>query len=459
MRLIRKYATSSKNVYNELKARGMIAQVTRSVRLQKTLETRKITLYAGVDPSAESLHVGNLAVLVTLLHFHLHGHNVIPLIGGATGRVGDPGGRTSERDLMAVDRVERNASSITNQVQHFFTSAAQHVSHQQQAAPTILNNLAWHGSLSLLSFLRFPGKHLRVNALLTRDSVRSRLGSSQGISYAEFSYQLLQAYDFWILHKDHGVELQVGGSDQWGNIISGVELIRRAGAPESELDPAEDTVHGLTIPLLTTSTGEKFGKSAGNAIWLDKSMTSVFDFYQFFLRVSDAEVLPYLKYLTFVPVEEIETLYEEHMKSPEKRVAQQRLASEVTAMIHGVAALDGARLASSVLFDSSPGEHSGSNKKETGRAESILQAIGEHPRLRRASAEEVLDQPVTRVVSKYGLSASHSVAKRLLQSGGLYLNGTRITQLERRLERSDFVDGRVAVLRAGKEEHLILELQ
>ncbi|KAG8819093.1 tyrosyl-tRNA synthetase, partial [Serendipita sp. 399] len=225
MHIVRRYATStSTNIIERLKARGMVAQIT-SKNLAKAVEERKITLYAGVDPSAVSLHVGNLAVLMTMLHFHLDGHTVIPLIGGATGQVGDPGGRSTERDLLETDLVKRNANAITDQVQKFFETATKHATSQKRCAvasqPKILNNLAWHSNLSFLSFLRFPGKLLRVNVLLTRDSVKSRLSSNQGISFAEFTYQLLQAYDFWFLHKHHGVELQLGGSDQWGNIISG----------------------------------------------------------------------------------------------------------------------------------------------------------------------------------------------------------------------------------------------
>ncbi|KAG8803212.1 tyrosyl-tRNA synthetase [Serendipita sp. 398] len=492
MHFFRRYATTtSTNIIERLKARGMLSQVT-SKNLARVTEERKITLYAGVDPSAVSLHVGNLAVLMTMLHFHLDGHTVIPLIGGATGQVGDPGGRSTERELLETETVQNNASSITNQVENFFKTATEHARIKDRSIgtsqPKILNNLSWHSQLSFLSFLRFPGKLLRVNVLLTRDSVQSRLGSNQGISFAEFTYQLLQAYDFWYLNRNHGVELQIGGSDQWGNIISGVELIRKANAVEGKSlnEPVEikngiadevvdDVAYGLTIPLLTTSTGEKFGKSAGNAIWLDQRLTSTFDFYQFFIRVSDADAPMYLRCLTLLSVEEIDNLMREHMASPEKRLAQHALATEVTQMIHGDAALQVAQLASTVLYDTSSSLETAltSNPDSVGN---LLEALRDNPRLKRVSSDQAIGQYMTKVASSLGLVASHGMAnpllsslsvsesvhriakaRTLLQGGGLYLNNHRITELDRKLNKSDFIGDKVAFLRAGKEM-LVVEL-
>ncbi|CAG7850859.1 Tyrosine--tRNA ligase {ECO:0000256/RuleBase:RU361234} {ECO:0000256/RuleBase:RU361234}; AltName: Full=Tyrosyl-tRNA synthetase {ECO:0000256/RuleBase:RU361234} [Serendipita indica DSM 11827] len=441
----------------------MVAQLT-SQNLQEVVEKRKIAVYAGVDPSAASLHVGNLAVLITLLHFHLNGHKVISLIGGATGQVGDPGGRTTERDLMAQELVRTNTESITRQVENFFASAREYAARrrkdQESSPPTILNNASWHSQLSFLSFLRFPGKLVRVNSLLSRESIKARLDSTQGISFAEFTYQLLQAYDFWILHKEHDVSLQIGGSDQWGNIVSGVELIRREKAlssPQVETSdtPDQDSAYGLTIPLLTTSSGEKFGKSAGNAIWLDSKMTSIFDFYQFFVRVADADVPLYLQSLTLLSVEEIESICKEHALHPEKRIAQRKLAAEVTELIHGDSAAKGAQMASTILFE--PTSHTALGDDLT-QISLLLGAIGEnHPRVRKIASEQ-LGAPLTKIASSLGLVASHGKARALLQAGGLYLNNVRVTQLDKQLEASDFMGNKIAILRAGKEEHLILEL-
>ena len=277
------------SLLRELTNRGFVQNVTRPDALAHALASASRTVYAGIDPTARSLHIGHLLPLLCLFHFRSQGHTIIPLIGGATGRIGDPSGRNTERQLADIQHIQDNVSSLSESIRRFFTRASSYASRRRPnihlsalSPPNILSNLEWHQRFTMLDFLRTVGVHARISAMIGRESVKARLNSQQGISFTEFTYQLLQAYDFYHLHKHHGCSIQIGGSDQWGNIVAGLELIAKTTASGEE----SPNVFGITTPLLTTSTGEKFGKSAGNAVWLDSGLTSIFDFYQ----VRDASV-------------------------------------------------------------------------------------------------------------------------------------------------------------------------
>ncbi|KDR75867.1 hypothetical protein GALMADRAFT_248598 [Galerina marginata CBS 339.88] len=417
--------------------------------LQDAILTKKQTVYVGVDPTAKSLHIGHLIPLLCLLHFQIRGHAIVPLIGGATGRVGDPSGRLVERQLAEVRKVEGNVVSLTSSIQRFFKNALLYAeSHgileekNTVTEPRVISNLDWHGSFNLLEFLQKVGVHARVNTMLNRESVRTRLSSHKGLSFTEFTYQLLQAYDFYYLHTHFGCTIQIGGSDQWGNIVAGLELI---GKLEVET-PSEDCF-AITTPLLTTSTGEKFGKSAGNAVWLDPNLTSVFDFYQYFLKVTDADVGSYLSLFTLMSQEDITGLLEMHKSAPEKRIAQHRLADEVTEMVHLKAGVKQASIMTKLLFSSGYADL---------RAQDILASFDKDPRLIKISMGCILSTPVAKLAAKHGLVMSNSVARNLVASSGLYLNNQAIPDFQYKASKDDFLDGRVLILRAGKDKMLVL---
>ena len=442
-------AAKSSCILEELRHRGFVQEVTRENALRTALQNSKQTLYLGIDPSAGSLHAGHLFPLLCLFHFHLRGHRVIPLIGGATGLVGDPSGRVTEREQADVGRVERNVSLLEQSVQAFFKSTTNYAKQRgldQHCSPSedirVLSNLEWHKDMGLLQFLRTVGTHVRVNTMLSRESVQTRMASQQGISYAEFTYQLLQGYDFYHLNKEHGCTIQIGGSDQWGNIISGLELINR-------LNPSsEGKGYGIITPLLTTASGEKFGKSAGNAVWLSGELTSAFDFYQFFLRVADADVGKYLRMFTLMPLSDIEqVLNGDHKRYPERRIAQRALADEVTLMIHGDAGLKAARTATKCLFDSN---YDGLT------ATAIIEALSEDPCLVRIPKDVLLGTPVGKLAASHGLVSSNSAARALVQAKGLYISNQPVENHLSTVGPGDVIDERVVVLRAGKDKHLVL---
>ncbi|KAI7865165.1 hypothetical protein BDF14DRAFT_1092826 [Spinellus fusiger] len=313
-RLLLSYSTQS-NAVTDMTQRGLIAQLTSSDVIQFT--NKPTTIYCGVDPTAKSLHLGNLVTLMGILHFHIRGHQTIALVGGATGSIGDPSGRQSERVPLSQQVLTANVQGIEAQIHRFFSNgtayAQQHGFHQETVTPKVLNNYTWFQSMSALELLGEVGRYARVNTMLGKESVKTRLDSTQGISFTEFSYQLLQAYDFWHLYHKESCRIQLGGSDQWGNITAGIDMIHRKPYPQTTAEEhSQETAFGITIPLLLTSTGEKFGKSAGNAVWLDETMTSVFDFYQFFMKTQDEDVSRYLSMLTLLDSKKIDTIMQEH---------------------------------------------------------------------------------------------------------------------------------------------------
>ncbi|KAI0028140.1 hypothetical protein K488DRAFT_80826 [Vararia minispora EC-137] len=432
------------HLLDELEERGFISQVTRQgprSRIPKKPFTDPQTVYAGIDPTGQSLHVGHILPMMSLVHFQIRGHNIIPLIGGATARIGDPSGRSTERPQMDLVRVEENITRLTASVDRFFQRALDYASFRHSglfscSPPRIMNNIEWFLNLNFLDFLRIAGTQARVNSMLARESVQSRLKSNQGISFAEFSYQLLQAYDFMTLFQRAGCTIQIGGSDQWGNIVAGIDLISRTNSGING-GATSEKVFGLTTPLLTTSAGEKFGKSAGNAIWLDETMTSVLDFYQFFMKTADEDVERFLKLFTLISLQKIENI-----RKPELRIAQKVLAEEVTTLVHSANGLRHAQEATRVLF---------STDFNNVNAADILAALFGDPRLQHVSSDDLFQVPVSR------LAVKHGAARNLINLGGLYLNGSPVS-IDQKVSPSDLVGERIVFLRAGKTNHAVLTL-
>jgi tyrosyl-tRNA synthetase len=410
------------SILDELAWRGLIAQSTDPDALAAEVATPPITVYAGFDPTAPSLHAGHLVPLLTLRRFQQFGHRPIVLAGGATGMIGDPRD-TGERVLNTTETVADWAGRIRGQLERF-------VDFDGPTAAVVENNLSWTAELTAIDFLRDVGKHFSVNVMLDRDTIRRRL-EGEGISYTEFSYMLLQANDYVELHQRHGCTLQVGGSDQWGNIIAGVRLVRqKVGA----------TVHALTVPLVTSADGTKFGKSTGGGnLWLDAEMTTPYAWYQYFINTADADVVRYLRWFTFLPASEIAELDEATATRPHERSAQWRLARELTTLVHGAAATDSVEHASQALF----------GRGDLARLdESTLAAA-----LREASVADLkpgAPDGIVDLLVASGLSESKNAARRTLAEGGAYVNNTRIDDAEWTPVPTDFLYGRWLVLRRGK---------
>lgn len=413
------------NLLDDLKWRDSIAQTTDLEALSAELEKGTTSLYLGFDPTAPSLHIGNLVALVVLKRFQLAGHRPIPLVGGATGLVGDPSGRNQERTLNEVDVVAAWVERIKGQLSGFLEFEA------GDNKAVMANNLDWTASLSAIHFLRDVGKHFSVNQMLARDSVASRLESG-GISYTEFSYQVLQAYDFLELYRRFGCTLQIGGSDQWGNIVAGVDLIRRV---EGKI------AHALTIPLLTKADGSKFGKTASGSIWLDPTMTSPYAFFQFFLNSDDRDVVALLKTFSFKSHEELVTLFEEHEKNPGSRAAHRALAMEVTGYIHGVDTAKKVEEAARALF--------GQSEIRSLDRDTLLSAIAELPQVVVDSGTEIT---WVDAMAASSILDSKSAARRIVKEGGAYLNNEKVADESAMITAADFLHGEVALLRKGKRD-------
>ncbi|KAJ9070345.1 tyrosyl-tRNA synthetase, variant 2 [Entomophthora muscae] len=393
-------------LYEDLKCRQLISQST-SEKLGEFLSTESRTVYCGFDPTASSLHLGHLFSLVTLLRFRQYGHGIIALIGGATGTIGDPSGKNTERPLLEPEKLNANQKSLEDQISNFFERAVSHLNLRQ--TPTlVLNNIEWLGKISALEFFTLTGRHARLSTMLAKDSVKGRLDSPQGLSFTEFSYQLFQAHDFWHLHQNYDCQLQVGGQDQWGNILAGIDLIhKRRSNPKDAF--------GFTTPLLTTSSGEKIGKSAGNALWLDPKLTSPFQFYQYFMKIPDAELQRLFLSFTFVEPEAVHKILKAHNETPEALDGQRRLAQEVTSLVHGgiliislmfkvlVDSLASAEAITSALF-------SDPQKLQTMSASELELAFG----LKNAPSDlvvalpkdAIINQPIVNVVCASGLTKS-----------------------------------------------------
>jgi tyrosyl-tRNA synthetase len=408
-------------IVDELAWRGLIAQTTDEEALRSDLADAPLTLYCGFDPTGESLHAGNLLQLVTLRRFQLAGHRPIVLAGGATGLIGDPSGRSSERDFVTREQIAARLDTIKPQLERFVDL--------EGGSALLVNNIEWTESLSALDFLRDVGKHFSVNVMLARESVSARLEGG-GISYTEFSYMLLQAMDYLELYRRYGCRLQTGGSDQWGNIVAGLDLIRRVEGGSG---------HALTTPLVTSATGEKFGKSTGGGrLWLNADLTSPYAFYQYWINVDDRDAGKYLRYFTFLSREEIEALDTETAERPQARAAQRRLAQEMTTLVHGSAETERVEAASRALF--------GQGELGDLDAGTLAAALAEVP-----SAK--VEGPIPTIVdllTQTGLVASKSAARRTVEEGGAYVNNRRVEDPQAAPETGDLLHGRWLVLRRGR---------
>jgi tyrosyl-tRNA synthetase len=419
------------NVVQILKDRGLFDDAT-SPEIEKLVES-PVTVYAGFDPSDVNLQLGNLVTVMVLSHFWRCGHTVIAVVGGATGMIGDPSGKTSERQLLTAEDITRNEQGIKENLSRFIDFDA------TDGRAKLLNNADWLGQMPFVDFLRDVGKHFRMGSMLGKESVRSRLDSETGMSFTEFSYQLLQAYDFLKLYDEEGCQMQVGGSDQWGNITAGIDFVRKQRNAEA---------YGLTFPLVCDSNGQKFGKSEGNAVSLGAEQTSVYEFYQFLVRSADEDVINLLKIFTFLELDEIADLEKEVKEHPESRAAQKKLAEELTRMVHGDEGLASAQAASGVLFGASmEGLASGD----------LLEIFSDVPSCELPMDEvEGSDLPTLAVAAK--ACSSKSEARRLIQNGGLYMNNGRVKDLESVVSRGDVIDDRLLVLRSGKKNFYLVRV-
>ncbi len=420
------------NLFDEYRWRGLLQDVTEGA--ETAFSEGSQLAYVGFDPTADSLHVGHLLPIMGLVHLQRAGHTPIALVGGGTGLIGDPSGKTKERQLLTREEVEANAESIRGQLASFLEFDG--VSNPARMA----NNLDWLGGTGVLDFLRDVGKHFPVNVLLRKDTIRRRLeDEATGITYTEFSYVLLQAYDFLRLFQDQGCRFQFGGQDQWGNIVGGIDLVRRVTGEKA---------YGAVFPLITTSSGVKFGKTEAGAVWLSPERTSPYRFYQFWMNTEDADAGRYLRFFTLLPREEIEALEARVAEAPQHREAQRRLAEEVTRTVHGEAGLDRARTASEVLFG---GELEGL------AAEEIADIFADVPSS-ALPADTLSGEGVALVelLADIGLATSRGDARRSVEQGGVYLNNRREDDAQRRLTTADTLAGRFLVLRKGKKRfHLV----
>ncbi len=423
------------SVLDTLRERGFVAQISDE-KLGDLLAKQTVTVYAGFDPTADSLHLGHVVPIMALAHFQRAGHRVLLVVGGATGMIGDPSGRSEERQLLSIDQVAANARAIGAQMNRYFDPAAPH-------PPLLLNNYDWIGKMSFIDWLRDVGKNFTLGYMLAKESVSRRLQSEQGISYTEFSYMTLQAFDFLHLFDHHGCLLQVGGSDQWGNITAGIDLIRRQRQAQA---------YGMTFHLITTSSGEKFGKSAGNAIWLDPRRTSPWDFYQYLVRQDDNDVIRFLKLYTFLPMERIAELEKVTQTFPEKREAQKALALEVTRLVHGDAVAHEMAHAASVVYHS----------EIRGISDDVLASVfASVPSTQIPRSELESGLPLADVLVRTGLAKSKNEARRALDAESIYINNVKVekTQTDFRLRPEHLASPSFIILRSGKKNYHLLRVQ
>jgi tyrosyl-tRNA synthetase len=421
------------SILEELKWRGLIADCTDAVELEKKISS-PITLYCGFDPTADSLHVGNLVPLLALRRFQLLGHNPIAVAGGATGSIGDPSGKTQERQLLTKEILDRNITSVKVQL-------AKLLDFETKKNPArLVDNASWTQNISFLDFLRDIGKHFSVNQMVAKESVRARMEDREtGISYTEFSYMLLQAFDFMVLARDQNCELQIGGSDQWGNITAGIDLCRKK---------LGKTVFGLTLPLITNADGTKFGKTEAGAIWLDPKRTSVYKFFQFWINTDDRDVIRYLKYFTFKSREEIEDLEIKLKENPEKRLPHKKLAQAITELIYGWVAEANAHVASNILF----------GEAVENASEDVFKCIlGEVPtkEIERSKLEGA-GIPLVELSITAGLCSSKGQARKDIESGGIYIQNNREASIARVVTSNDLLFGKHILLRKGKKNYVVV---
>jgi tyrosyl-tRNA synthetase len=421
------------DLFSELQWRGLVFDSTEGTA--EALASRKLALYAGFDATASSLHIGHLLPVLGLARAQRFGHKPIALVGGGTGLIGDPSGKSVERNLLTLDEVRANAEGVRSQLTRFleFGSSAN--------GALLENNADWLTTITAMDFLRDVGKYFTVNQMIAKESVKRRMESEDGISYTEFSYSLLQSYDYLVLHDRFACSLQIGGSDQWGNIVAGCDLIRRRRGA---------VTHGLVMPLIMTAAGTKFGKTEAGAVWLDGDRTSPFRFYQFWFNVDDRDAVSYLKYFTFSTQADIAELERETQAHPEKRIAQRELARQVTAMVHSPDHVARAERAASVLFGGALSDAS---------VDDILMVFDDAPSISIAGALLETGVGAAELAVKAGLAASKGEANRLVKQGGLYVNDRRLTEERGQITMADAIGGSVIVLRKGQRERRIVKVE
>lgn len=420
------------DILEDLQQRGLVQQITDEEGLRNHLKNEQVTLYCGFDPTADSLHIGHLLPVTILKRFQDAGHKPIALIGGGTGMIGDPSGRTEERSLNTRETVAGFAKALENQLATLLRF------NKGENTAVARNNHDWLSETTFIDFLRDTGKHFSINYMLRKDSVASRIEA--GLSFTEFSYMLLQSFDFQKLYEEENCTLQIGGSDQWGNITAGLELIRRG----RNLDEDEDIkVFGLTVPLITKADGTKFGKTAGGAVWLDAEKTSPYEFYQFWLNTDDRDVIKFLKYFTFLDVNQIADLEKSLEEEPEKRLAQKTLAEELTTFVHGKAALEQAIHISEALFKG--------NIKDLS-ADDIEQGFKDVPSY-DAVKEDI---PLVYLLVDAKISSSRRQAREDIQNGAIYINGDRIQDLSHEVSSTDRIDDRFTIIRRGRRRYFLI---
>ena len=427
--------TERKGILEDLTLRGLLQDSTDQTALQERLEQGPITLYCGFDPTADSLHLGHLVPLLTLRRFQDAGHRPIALAGGATGMVGDPSGRSEERNLLDQNELSSNVAAVAAQLESFLSFDAE--SKKKGIAALLVDNREWTVEVNVLDFLRDVGKHVTVGTMLSKESVKTRLASEQGLSFTEFSYMLLQANDFYELHKNYECEMQIGGSDQWGNITAGIDMIRRRSSA---------TAYGLTVPLVTRSDGAKFGKTAEGTVWLDSKRTLPYELYQYLINVDDRDVEKLLLQLTLVSVSEISELMLDHHKSPEDRSAQQRLATEVCRLVHGDEEAEQALLATQGLF--------GSKSDSKDSLEALRGAVPETEVT--ASDLKQGEESLIDVLVLSGLCSSRGDARRTIAAGGISVNGDRQATDAVSLPNDLLLNGDYVLIQKGKKNRHLL---
>ncbi|MBC62747.1 MAG: tyrosine--tRNA ligase [Chloroflexi bacterium] len=429
------------NVVEDMEWRGLLFDHTPEAT--HNLITEKITCYNGFDPTASSLHIGNLVAIMGLARLQKYGHTPIILVGGGTGMIGDPSGKSEERVLLSKEKIDENVDSIYKQVSPFLDFSS-----KIKNPAKIVNNSDWLKKIDLLSFLRDIGKHFTVNTMLSRESVKNRLDRDTGISFTEFSYQLLQAYDFLKLYDDYGCNFQSGGSDQWGNILGGIDLIRRV---HSRKKSKNDLAHGIIFPLVTTSSGEKFGKSIGGAPTLDPNVTSPYKLFQFFLNVSDEDVINYLKIFTFITPENLVKIQESVSIEPQKRIGQKTLAEEVTKYVHGTNGLQKAKKITEAFFSNNL------NALSLEELEDLL----DKSEIFQINYEDILNKNFTDVCinNNFRIFSSKNELKRLCEQGGIYINDKKFSSYENKINPNELMENKYLLIRKGKKNYFLLKIK
>ncbi len=420
------------SVYDSLEARGLIEQVSDE-GIGDFLAKEKTTIYTGFDPTSDSLHLGHLVPIMAMAHFQQAGHKVIALVGGATGMIGDPSGKSEERNLLTADKVAENVAALKNQLSRF-------LDFEGDNAALMLDNNDWIGQMSFTEWLRDVGKYFTVNYMVAKESVKTRMASDNGISFTEFSYMTMQAYDFLHLFDTHDCTIQYGGNDQWGNITAGIDLVRKT---------RQKPVYGVTCPLIRTSTGEKFGKTAGNAVWLDPTRTSPYNFYQYWMGVADGDVKQYLNFFTFLSTDKIDEVCAAHEECPERREAQKLLAGEVTKTSHGSEGLAKAQAATQAMF--------GGALEGLGDAD-LADIFEDVPSSTVAAGDIASGMSLVDLLAGTSLAESKGKARKLIQQGGISVNNVRATDTEAIVNNDTLAGRNTLILRAGKKRYHLVRI-